>query len=119
MCVICGRETPKICLQFFDRVQVLMGKESVSKVLDTLEHWCKLRCVALTYRYIQGKRSTERKEICPSTNFFNRSTWLSQRSHPIVLELSASRTQHYRDPTFFHHIPYSPIKLSDHHQIPN
>lgn len=57
-----------------DRIQrkakILMGGESVSKTLDTLEHHSNMGVAVLKYKYIQRNCSIHIKEICPPIKSF-------------------------------------------------
>lgn len=66
--------------------------------------WHNAGCFALMCRCVQGKCSTEIKDIYPPIMFSNRTTCFPQRSHSLVLELPVYRTTRNRGLSLFNGI---------------
>ena len=79
---------------------VLINDSRVSNSIDSLEHCRKVACVSLFCRYYNGRSSRNIWGLVPNNHIFLRSTRISRRAHPFVVDCPVNRILHYRENTF-------------------
>ena len=92
---------PKHTLALLDTIQKravrLVGNESLTGSLHSLEHRRKVGDLTLYYRFFHGNCSAELAALIPPRNHHVRSTRQSEAAHPFAVQLDTSRTTIFKN----------------------